>query len=456
MKINFSSTAKGITIKGVFENEKVAELSVEPFKGKDGDFILKSNVLYAGLGKKEEFNDEKARRIASSAGLFLRDRNYTAFSIVPFSGKIEATTEGMMLGLYQFLEFKTQKLDEIKKVEEITIVGNASDQEKFERTKKIAEFVYMVRDLQNNPGNVATPAYLAEKAKDLAKKYKLTCTVFDKHEMEKKNMRGILSVSKGSTQDPRLIVLEYVPKKVLKKICLVGKGVCFDSGGISLKPGDKMEEMKFDMSGAAAVMGCISAIAEFQLPYHVIAIAPCVENLPDGNSYKPGDIVKFMNGKTAEIVNTDAEGRVILGDALHYAALAKPDYIIDFATLTGACVVALGHYHAGIMGTDKDLIDNLFDAGQRTGEKLWELPLTDEYFDPIKSVIADFKNVGDGSAGTLTAAMFLKEFVGDYKWAHIDIAGTAWVTKDFPYRPVGGTGFGVRLIVDWLSQKTQK
>lgn len=453
MKLFFSQQPLGVTIKGIFEEDTPSELSKEradqQFRGKEKEFLFKNNTLYTGLGKKEEFDDEKARKAASNAAQHLRTHNWKQFSLIPFQDRIRACTEGVMLGLYQFLEYKTEKLDDIKKVDAVTIVGKKEQKKAFDHAKTVCDAVNLVRDIQNTPSNVATPAYLADKAKTLAKQHHMKITIWDEKELTKRGMNGVMAVAKGSRNTPRFIILEHQPKKAKKKICLVGKGVTFDSGGISLKPGESMDEMKFDMSGAATVMGSVAVLAQLNSPHHVIGIMPCVENMPDGNAYKPGDIIKMMNGKTAEVLNTDAEGRMILADALHYATTLKPDYLIDFATLTGACVVALGNYYAGIMGTNQALIDQLIHAGSTSGDKVWPLPLTPEYREDLDSEIADVKHLGSRAGGTITAAMFLKEFVGKSRWAHIDIAGTAWVTKAKPYKPFGGTGFGVRLMVDW-------
>lgn len=447
MEIMFSNKPEAITIKGVFEGVK----KTEQFSGKKDEFLLENNTLFAGLGKKELFNNEQARICAANACKYLRNNNYKNFCIVCFEDKVKQVTEGVMLGLYHFIDYKTKNLDEIKKVEKVIIVGSEQKKNEFEKARTICTIVNQIRDFQNLPANIANPEYMAEQAKQIAKKHNLKITVWDKKELEKKGYNGILCVGKGSSNNPLLVMLEYNPKG-RKKICLVGKGVTFDSGGLDIKPADYMADMKFDMSGAAAVFGCISALAELKIDAHIIGITPFVENMPDGNAYRPGDIITMGNKQTVEIVNTDAEGRMILADALHHATTLKPDYIVDFATLTGACIVALGPYYAGIMGTDPELISQLIEAGKSSGEKLWELPLTEEYLEDLKSEVADIKHCGNRYGGAITAARFLKEFLGDKKWAHIDIAGTANVDKEKPYKPFGGTGFGVRLVVEWLSE----
>ncbi|HVT02053.1 MAG TPA: leucyl aminopeptidase [Thermoanaerobaculia bacterium] len=319
-----------------------------------------------------------------------------------------------------------------------------------EEAATITEAVRTVRDLGNGPGNLITPTKIAERASEVAKETGIKCTIYDRKQIEKMKMGGLLAVNRGSGEEPRFILLEYSPKNAKKTICLVGKGITFDSGGISLKPGERMEEMKFDMCGAAAVIGSMQAVANLALPYKLIGLIPSTDNMPSGTAYKPGDIITMMSGKTVEIVNTDAEGRMILGDALHYAGTFKPDHLIDFATLTGACVIALGGEASGLFSNDTELARKLIESGERVGERLWRLPEWDEYKEHIRSEWADMKNSGGRWAGATTAALFLKEFVDCPSWAHIDIAGTAWAEHETSRDPKGATGVGVRLIVDFL------
>jgi leucyl aminopeptidase len=314
----------------------------------------------------------------------------------------------------------------------------------------IADAVHAVRDLGNAPSNDLTPTELAERARRLAKDAGVKCTVYNKAAIEKMKMGGLLAVNSGSVEEPRFVVMEYSPKNAKKTVCLVGKGITFDSGGISIKPADRMEEMKFDMCGAAAVTGIVTAAARLDLPVRVIALFVSTENLPSGSAYKPGDIIRMMSGKTVEIVNTDAEGRMILADALHYARNYEPDHLIDYATLTGACVVALGHETTGLFSNDRKLAQKLIESGDRVGERLWELPEWDEYKEYIKSEWADMKNSGGRWGGAISAAMFLKEFVDCPSWAHFDIAGTAWTEHETPREPKGATGVGVRATIDFL------
>jgi leucyl aminopeptidase len=276
------------------------------------------------------------------------------------------------------------------------------------------------------------------------------CTVYDKREITRMKMGGLLAVNRGSAEEPRFVVMEYAPRKAKKHVALVGKGITFDSGGISIKPSEKMEEMKFDMCGAAAVIGIVDAVARLELPVKVTGIFAATDNLPSGSAYKPGEIITMMNGKTVEVVNTDAEGRMILGDALHYASQLKPDHILDYATLTGACVVALASEAAGLFTDDDELARKLIQSGERVGERLWRLPAWDEYKELIRSEWADMKNSGGRWGGAITAAVFLKEFVDCPSWAHLDIAGTAYAESENAREARGASGAGVRVTVDFL------
>ena len=317
--------------------------------------------------------------------------------------------------------------------------------------KSVCDAVRMTRDLVSAPGNLATPAYLAEKALEIGGRYGMGCTILDRDELERLGMGALLAVGQGSQHPPRLVVMEYRGGGDRSRpVVLVGKGITFDTGGISLKPGANMELMKHDMAGGAAVLGTMQAAAGLKLPVNLVGLVPLAENMPDGRAYKPGDVVTTMSGLTVEINNTDAEGRLILCDALHYAQRYKPALLLDLATLTGACIVALGHNATGALGNDPKLIKALARAGEATGERIWELPLWDEYGELMKSDIADLKNAGGPSAGTISAGWFLKQFVGTTRWVHLDIAGTAWEEKGRHYLPKGATGVGVRLLVEYL------
>jgi leucyl aminopeptidase len=306
-----------------------------------------------------------------------------------------------------------------------------------------------------------TPSDLAREARQVARKKGVTLRILDVARMKKLGMHALLGVARGSSEPAKFIILEYYGRrKSDPPIALVGKGLTFDSGGISIKPSEKMDEMKSDMAGGAAVMGAIMAAAELKLPVNVVGLIPATENLPGGRAYKPGDILKSLSGQTIEVITTDAEGRLILADALTYASRYRPAAIIDLATLTGACIVALGGQVIGMLGNDDGLKSQIRRAADRTGERVWELPLWEDYHELIKSDIADFKNSGGRAGGTITAAAFLSKFVGNVPWVHLDIAGPSWLTKDKPYIPKGASGVGVRLMVqvlrDLAAGKTQE
>jgi leucyl aminopeptidase len=319
--------------------------------------------------------------------------------------------------------------------------------------------VNMARDLSNSPGNEVNPSYLAQQAQEIAAKTTLRCHVLDVDGIREHQMGCLLGVAQGSEQPPAFIILEHAPKGSQEKpIVLVGKGITFDSGGISIKPAANMEDMKMDMSGGAAVLGAMQALAQLDYPHRVVGLVPASENLPNGNAVKPGDILRAMSGKTVEVINTDAEGRLILADALAYAVQElKPACMIDLATLTGAVVVALGSQATGMMGTDAAMMDRLRAAGDYSAERVWELPLFEEYSKQIKSDFADIKNVSSGrEAGSIIGGAFLKEFVGDTPWVHLDIAGTAWTRENRPYIPKGATGVGIRLLVKALEDMVKE
>lgn len=424
-------------------------------------------VLLVGLGKEEQFTIDKLRRISAISARYIRDMGVQSF-VIPVSfvqskgimlpQRVKAFVEGILLGLYVFQEFKSpQKANSEKAINTFTILVNNTEELKearkeAQRAEAVSRATRLARDLVSRPGNSATPTFLSNIARTMARKQGLTCRVLDKNDIRKLGMESFLSVAQGSDEPARFIILEYKPrlKKAVPPVVLVGKAITFDSGGISLKPAKNMEEMKTDMAGGAAVLGALQAIAELKLPIRVMGIVPSTENLPSGHALKPGDIIKSMSGKTIEIISTDAEGRLILADALTYALRYKPTAIIDLATLTGACIIALGNDVSGIMGNDEMIIKKIRKAAELTGEKVWQLPLWEEYGEMIKSDIADIKNVGGRPAGTITAGYFLKEFVGDTPWVHIDIAGTAWAKKNKPYIPKGATGVGVRLLVELL------
>lgn len=429
--------------------------------------IPAERLLLVGLGKAGELTAERLRQGAGSAAQALRGaRLTTAGSLLHLAGlaadeALSASVVGLQLGGYAFNRYKTGR-DEAKPLAGITHLmtekkGAQAAKGIIAAAETLCHGVLLARDLVSLPGNEATPAYIAGRALELAGLAGVSCAVLEQAELEELGMGGVLAVGKGSKHPPRFVVLEYQGGRPGERpVVLVGKGVTFDSGGISLKPREGMERMKDDMAGAAAVLGTIQAAAGLGMAVNVLGLVPLVENMPDGGSYKPGDIVTTMAGKTVEINNTDAEGRMILCDALHYAQRYKPAVLIDLATLTGACLVALGDQATGMMGTDEALKRTMARAGEATGERVWELPLWDEYGEAMKSDVADLKNAGGPHAGTITAAWFLKQFSGKAAWVHLDIAGTAWEEKGRHYLPKGATGVGVRLLIEYLSGVAEK
>jgi leucyl aminopeptidase len=419
-------------------------------------------LLLVGLGKKAELTDERLRQAAGFAMQALRAARVASFACAlhhlgSSDSALETVCEGSLLGGYSFDEYKTKDKEERFSFEAMTLLlpeGSSLDQAhaRAESAQAVCLGVNLARDLVSHPGNVVTPGRLTEAGRELAARRDLTFRVLEMGELTELGMNALVSVGKGSAEPPRLIVLEYHGAgNEARPVVLVGKGVTFDSGGISLKPGAGMEEMKTDMAGAAAVLGTLEAASRLKLPVNLVGIIPTAENMPGSKAFKPGDVITSMSGTTVEITNTDAEGRLILCDALHYALTNyQPELMIDLATLTGACVVALGHEASGLMGSDQSLIDGLKLAGERCGERVWNLPLWDEYGEVMKSDIADLKNSGSRDGGSISAAWFLKQFVGEVPWAHLDIAGTAWNDKPRPYAPKGATGVGVRLLIEFL------
>ena len=444
---------------GDFEG-KLFQISVIYTRG----LIAAKRIFVVGLGKKRDFDLEKLRGAFSRAAQRARELNLKGFATSLNFGKInqpldkitETVVEGALLGLYQFTHYKTVEREKIKELKEFIIVEDNDDSFKIiksaaKKAEIISDAVYFARDLVSAPGNEMTPTILAERAGEIARKKNVKLKVLDVPEMEKLGMNALLGVARGSDEPPKFIILEYNGgKKGDKVIALVGKGITFDSGGISIKPSAKMDEMKMDMAGGAAVMGAIKAASDLKIPLNVVGLIPATENLPGGKAYKPGDILKSLSGKTIEITNTDAEGRLVMADVLTYADRFKPEAIVDLATLTGACIIALGDNVIGMMGTDDKLKKKVKDAAEATGEKLWELPLWEEYHELMKSDVADLKNAGGRAGGAITAAAFLSKFAGDYPWVHLDIAGPAWLTKDKPYIPKGASGVGVRLLVQFM------
>jgi leucyl aminopeptidase len=366
----------------------------------------------------------------------------------------QAVVEGAAQGAWAFTELKAAPEEPRAEVDAVAIVCDARDAKDVAAGQRIGDAVgaghQLARYLQVQPGNVCTPAYLGEQAKRLADTHGFKLTVLDRAQLVAEGMGALLAVAQGSAQEPRFIVLEYRGAGDAAPVVLIGKGVTFDSGGISIKPAQSMEDMKFDMSGGAAVLGTFEVLGRLKPRINVIGVVPATENLPSGTALKPGDVIKSHLGKTIEIINTDAEGRLILCDALSYVRRFKPAAVLDAATLTGAVVVALGHVATGVMGTDEALLTEVRDAGERAGERCWPLPLWDEYRDLLKSDVADVKNSAGRGAGTIAGGWFLREFVEGYPWVHLDIAGTAYIDTEPPYQAKGPTAVGVRLFSEFV------
>ena len=427
--------------------------------------IPAKRILLMGLGRKRDFHLDTWRGSVSKAARFLRDKGIREFSLCPYlrgERKIsledfsQGLVEGIYLGLYQFNEFKTEERGKIKDVERVHLVTPEEKrispiQKAVDAAEIVSKAVYLTRDLVSRPANRKTPSMLAQVAKDVAENNGLRLEVLNREEMKKLGMGALLAVASGSHESPKFIILEYKPpKRGLETVVVIGKAITFDSGGLSLKPSENMDKMKHDMGGGAAAIGVMQAASQLKLPLHLIALIPATENLPSGSAYRPGDILASLSGKTIEVISTDAEGRLILADALAYSQRIKPKAIIDLATLTGACIIALGNNVTGMMGNNEELKARVRRAADRTGERVWELPLWEEYEEQLKSDVADIKNVGGRPAGTITGGAFLKKFVGEYPWVHLDIAGPVWTDKDKPYVPKGATGVGVRLVVQLL------
>jgi len=425
---------------------------------------LAKRILLAGIGKKEKITNDTIRFVSGKIAQKARDLKLKEFSVIaPPSYLIEPTsaasqiTEGCKMALYKFENFKS-KTEKYSPNISIFVPKSKKISQAIKNSEIVSDGVIFTKSIANLPPNECNPATLASIAKGIAKNNKIKCIVLSKNELKKKGFGGITAVGKGSKNEPKLIILEYQGgSRTEKPIVLVGKAVTFDTGGISIKPGEKMDEMKFDKCGGCTVLGIMKTISELKLSINIVGIVPSVENMPGGNSYRPGDIIKLYNGKTAEILNTDAEGRLILADALAFGEKQySPKTIIDFATLTGACIIALGTNVAAIISNNERLTQKIKESSIRTTEDVWELPLNEDYMDMIKSDVADMKNIGIGrAAGTITAAAFLTNANKLTPWIHIDIAGVAWTqvaTKSKPYKPKGATGFGVRLILDYLQK----
>jgi len=454
----------------------------EQFKGKKGQQLLvhthgkigAARVLLVGGGARGEFQAGDLRGFAARAVKAAGAASGKSVTVaLPYTeGPVQERAaqflvEGALLGRYRFDKYLSGDRKQKETIEQVTLAMSSDNVEParldairraVKRGERVAEGVARARDLVNEPAAVMTPTAMAETAKQLAKEHDLDVKVLGPKECEKLGMGMFLAVAQGSDEEPRFVHLSYKPKgggrAPRKKVVLIGKGVTFDSGGLSLKTSQGMEDMKIDMAGAAAVLSAIGVLAEIGCPHEVHAIAACTENMPSGKSYKLGDVLRSMAGKTVEINNTDAEGRLTLGDALTYAVREiQPDELIDFATLTGACMVALGPHTAGVMGNDLSLVERWLSSARMASEEMWHLPLPERLKEQLKSEIADMKNTGDRYGGALTAGIFLREFVGETPWVHVDIAGPASSDKEFGHLGKGGTGFAVATIAEYLAPR---
>ncbi len=422
-------------------------------------------ILLVGVGKANEITRSAVRRAAAVAAKRARGLGTKTFSLAVAKearGSLGAAElaqvliEGTAQGGWQFTELKKQPEDPKPEIESVELVIDPADKDEAEAGRRIGDAIaagYLyTRNLQMQPGNVCTPSYLAEEARKLAAVHGFKATILDKAQIKKEGMGALLAVAQGSAEEPRFIVLEYGGGSG-PPVALIGKGVTFDSGGISIKPAANMEDMKFDKSGATAVLGAFEVLGRLKPKINVVGLIAATENLPSGTAVKPGDVVKSHLGKTIEIINTDAEGRLILCDALSYARRFKPVAAIDAATLTGAVVIALGHHAIGMLGNDERLLAEVRDAGERAGERCWPLPLWDDYRELLKSDVADIKNSGGRAAGTIAGAWFLREFVDSFPWVHLDIAGTAYLEGEGADHAKGPTAVCVRLFTEFLLKR---
>jgi len=464
----------------LFKGSLDVMIKSKDFKGAYNETVLNyinsdsksSRLLTAGAGKSKEITLEKLRLLYAkaakklnelklkSAGFELPDLTLIKGTLnCPVYDIVQAITEGVFLSQYKFNKYLAK--DDYYPLEEIIFFTDSPKfvkeiNEAFKNSRIICDGTLLARDLGNEPSNSLTPAKFADFVKKSSSKANYNVTIYDEKKIKQLNMGGVIGVSQGSDNPPRFLILHYFGStKSEKPYVLIGKGVTFDSGGISLKPGPGMETMKMDMCGAAAVVGAFEAVSRIKLKLNLIGLIPIVENMPSGKAMKPGDIIRSFSGISIEVANTDAEGRLILADALDYAAHYKPKAVIDAATLTGAAVITFGHNVAGVMGNDENLIKKIFNAGEKSSERVWELPLYKEYEKLMESDVADIKNIGaPRQAGTIMGGIFLKKFVNEnYPWAHLDIAGTAMVgTEISDYIPKNATGFGVRLFVETLKE----
>ena len=431
---------------GVFRGE-VAEEYTFHYKNRNISF----RILLSGLGRYGEITDERLRLCGCAISRSAQKKRIREICLL--SSHLREVShlpllEGMLLGSYRFTRYK--KEDDVSSLRKVYVSGTDLKRIDIKDARLINDAVSFARDLVNTPSNELTPTELLRTARTLRGKM-ISISSFTRRQARDKGLNAFVAVSMGSHEEPRFIVIKYRGGGK-KRVALIGKSITFDSGGISLKPSEGMEKMKYDMAGGAAVLAVLRYLRESRLPINVIAILPATENLPGGSATRPGDIVRAYNGKTIEIINTDAEGRLTLADAISYAKKYRPDVIIDIATLTGACSVALGNEAMALMSNNEDIVSLLKRTSEKTGERIWQMPLYDEYREYLKSDVADIKNTGGRTGSLVTAGYFLKEFAGDTPWVHLDIASTAWVDKDRPCCPKGATGVAVRLTIEFLKE----
>jgi leucyl aminopeptidase len=432
--------------------------------------LAAKRVVVVGLGAQGKMNTQSIRRASAIAARYLQQTGTNQVALALHSEEwnmnldksVQAEIEGALLGIYTFKKYKqTNTNGNGWGITRINLLANNANDAMLDLAVKhgitFAEATNFARDLVNEPPNVLTPSELANRASDMARQFGLECEILDRPEIEELRMGGLLGVAQGSVEPPKFIIMRYYgsPQSEDNGIALVGKGITFDTGGISLKPAERMHEMKSDMAGAAAVIGAMYAIAALQPAINVTALVPTTENMPGGAAYRPGDILRIMNGKTIEIVNTDAEGRLVLADALSYAVKKGLSPIIDVATLTGGIVIALGSVMSGMFCNEEELGNEIIAAGQVAGEKFWPMPLDDEYKEAIQSDIADIKQTGGKYASAVTAAKILEQFVGDAQWAHLDIAGTDFIDTKKPYQEYGATGVAVRTLAEFVLRRAE-
>ncbi len=448
-------------------------IKTEEFKGETGEtaYLLfepngkvKANrLLLVGVGEKTDYKASDVSTLSGTATRYFKKRNVKGFALLPRSDgdAVEVATnaaQGVVSSQFELDKYKTKDRNDKSVDNFVLCIEGAKEKDiknGLERGEVIGESMNFTRDLANEPPNILHPTEMAKRAEKMAKETGLKCEILDEAKMKKLGMGSLLSVTYGSEQPAKMIILKYEPKKSTAKkgelLALVGKGITFDTGGISLKGGENMGAMKYDMSGGATVLGAMRAIAMLKPSVPVLGIVAAVENMPDGNASRPSDVVTAYNGKTVEILNTDAEGRLVLADAVAYAEEQGATTIVDMATLTGAVIVALGSINTGILGNDQDLVDEIIACGKETGENFWQLPVGKEYSKGIKSDIADIKNIGPPSkAGTIIGAVFIQEFIDKAKWAHLDIAGTAWSDDAKGHQSKGPTGVAVRTLVKFV------